>query len=43
MEYRARKKRESDEIDAILDKIKQSGYTSLTAEEKKRLFEAGKK
>ena len=43
MEYRARKKRESDEIDAILDKIKKSGYTSLTAEEKKRLFEAGKK
>ncbi len=43
MEYRARKKRESDEIDAILDKIKQSGYTSLSAEEKKRLFEAGKK
>ncbi|OUO99061.1 rhomboid family intramembrane serine protease [Barnesiella sp. An22] len=43
MEYRACKKRESDEIDAILDKIKKSGYTSLTAEEKKRLFEAGKK
>ena len=43
MEYRARKKRESDEIDAILDKIKHSGYTSLSAEEKKRLFEAGKK
>lgn len=43
MEYRARKKRENDEIDAILDKIKHSGYTSLSAEEKKRLFEAGKK
>ena len=43
MEYRARKKKENDEIDSILDKIKKSGYTSLSAEEKKRLFEAGKK
>ncbi|MCD7711034.1 MAG: rhomboid family intramembrane serine protease [Porphyromonadaceae bacterium] len=31
------------EIDRILDKIKQSGYNALTKEEKKRLFEAGKK
>jgi hypothetical protein len=30
------------EIDRILDKIKSSGYDSLTAEEKKRLFEQGK-
>ena len=33
----------SAEIDRILDKIKQSGYTSLTREEKQRLFDAGKK
>jgi membrane associated rhomboid family serine protease len=29
-----------DEIDAILDKISQSGYASLTAEEKDKLFKA---
>lgn len=39
-DYNARKKAQNDEIDRILDKIKQSGYTSLTAEEKKRLFDA---
>ena len=38
-----RKKAQSDEIDRILDKLKQSGYDSLTAEEKKRLFDAGRK
>lgn len=42
-EYNARKKREADEIDAILDKIKKSGYTALSEEEKKRLFDAGKR
>lgn len=31
------------EIDAILDKISQSGYQNLTAKEKKILFEASKK
>lgn len=41
-EYNARKKREMDEIDAILDKIKKSGYSALTEAEKKRLFDAGK-
>jgi hypothetical protein len=30
-------------IDEILDKISQSGYQSLTEEEKKILFEASKK
>ena len=30
------------EVDAILDKIRKSGYDSLTKEEKKRLFEASK-
>ncbi|MCM1517994.1 MAG: rhomboid family intramembrane serine protease [Pseudoflavonifractor sp.] len=29
-------------LDEILDKIKKSGYTSLTADEKRRLFEASK-
>ena len=42
-EYNARKKAQSDEIDRILDKLKQSGYDSLTAEEKKQLFDAGRK
>lgn len=31
-----------DEIDAILDKISQSGYESLSKEEKQKLFNAGK-
>lgn len=30
---------EQDEVDRILDKIRRSGYDSLTDEEKKRLFE----
>lgn len=34
---------EQDEIDAILDKISQSGYESLTKEEKQKLFNASKK
>lgn len=40
-EYNARKKAQSDEIDRILEKLKRSGYESLTTEEKKRLFDAG--
>lgn len=42
-DYNARKKQQSEEIDRILDKLKQSGYSSLTTEEKKRLFDASKK
>jgi membrane associated rhomboid family serine protease len=42
MEYNARKKQRQAEVDAILDKIRKSGYDSLTKEEKKRLFEASK-
>ena len=38
-EYNARKKEEQDEIDRILDKIRKSGYDSLTKEEKRRLFD----
>ena len=40
MEYNARKKARQDEIDAILDKIRKSGYDSLTREEKQTLFDA---
>ena len=40
MEYNARKKQNQEEIDAILDKIRKSGYDSLSKEEKKKLFDA---
>jgi hypothetical protein len=43
MEYRTRKQKETEDIDAILDKIKRSGYSALTTEEKKKLFDASKK
>ena len=42
-DYNARKKAQSDEIDRILDKLKKSGYESLTTEEKKSLFDASKR
>jgi membrane associated rhomboid family serine protease len=42
-EYNAQKKRQSDEVDKILDKLKKSGYSSLSEEEKRRLFEASKR
>ena len=42
MAYNARKKALQDEIDALLDKIRKSGYDSLTKAEKQRLFEASK-
>jgi hypothetical protein len=38
-EYNVRQKQNQEEIDAILDKIRKSGYDSLTKEEKKKLFE----
>lgn len=40
--YNTNKKRKEDEIDRILDKIRKSGYDSLTDEEKKRLFDQSK-
>ena len=43
MEYRERKKKEMEEIDRILDKVRKSGYEHLSAGEKKRLFDAGNK
>lgn len=42
-EYNASKHRESVELDEILDKLKRSGYDSLSAEEKRRLFDASKR
>ena len=42
-DYNARKKQQSEEIDRILDKLKKSGYGSLTTEEKKGLFDASKR
>ena len=42
-DYNARKKVQSEEIDRILDKLKKSGYESLTTEEKKSLFDASKR
>jgi membrane associated rhomboid family serine protease len=38
-EYNARQHRNQEEIDAILDKIRMSGYDSLTKEEKQKLFD----
>lgn len=42
-DYNARKKQQSEEIDRILDKLRKSGYGSLTSDEKKSLFDASKK
>jgi len=41
-EYNQHKASRMKEIDRILDKIKASGYDSLSADEKKKLFEQGK-
>jgi membrane associated rhomboid family serine protease len=41
--YRDRKKAESEELDKILDKIKRSGYDSLSALEKQFLFDSSRK
>jgi membrane associated rhomboid family serine protease len=37
--YRNRVKQEENQLDSILDKVKQSGYDSLSKEEKKHLFD----
>ena len=42
-EYIRRKNAEKQMIDEILDKLKHSGYNSLSADEKKKLFEASRK
>ena len=41
--YRQQKKQEEEELNRILDKIKKSGYSQLTDEEKRRLFDMSKK
>lgn len=42
-DFNARKKERAAEVDRILDKLRKSGYGSLTEEEKKQLFEASKR
>ena len=42
-DYNARKKAKQEEIDRILDKIRKSGYDSLTAKEKRNLFDQSNK
>ncbi len=41
-DYNARAKKKQEEIDRILDKIRRSGYDSLTEEEKMTLFDGGR-
>jgi len=41
--YNMRKRKEMDTLDEILDKLKHSGYQSLSSEEKRMLFDASKK
>ena len=41
-EYNMNKAKNMAEIDRILDKIKASGYDSLSAEEKRKLFSQGR-
>lgn len=43
MSINARKKAEAEEIDHILEKVRKSGYTSLTEEEKRKLFDASQR
>lgn len=38
-DYNTQKQKEQEEVDRILDKIRKSGYDSLTAEEKQQLFD----
>ena len=42
-DFNTRKKERTEEIDRILDKLRKSGYGSLTDAEKKSLFDASKK
>lgn len=43
LEYNGRKQTDTEMMNQILDKVKKSGYNSLSSEEKKRLFDVGKK
>ncbi len=42
-DYNKRKHTEQEEIDYILDKLKKSGYSGLSSDEKRKLFDASKK
>ncbi|MFT4071897.1 MAG: rhomboid family intramembrane serine protease [Dysgonamonadaceae bacterium] len=42
-DYNQKKHNQEAEIDKILDKLKRSGYSSLSSDEKKKLFDASKK
>lgn len=42
-QYNVERKANNENLDAILDKIRQSGYSSLSEEEKKRLFDLSQK
>ena len=42
-DFNAQKKEREEELNKILDKLRKSGYSNLTAEEKKRLFDASKR
>ncbi len=42
-QFNEKKKKEDENIDHILEKLKRSGYESLSAEEKKSLFDASKR
>lgn len=41
-DYNARKKKEQEEVDRILDKIRKNGYDSLSKDEKQKLFDSSK-
>jgi hypothetical protein len=43
MDYNRERRAREAQIDAILDKMRKSGYDGLTEEEKRTLFTAGKK
>lgn len=43
MDYNARQKAQEKQIDAILDKMRKTGYNGLSEEEKRTLFNAGNK
>ena len=42
-DYNVRKRKESEMLDEILDKLKKTGYQSLSSDEKKVLFDTSKK
>lgn len=42
-EYNARKRTEEEEIDRILEKVRKHGYSALTDDEKRKLFDASQR